>query len=83
MANFKAGDLVTWANFGNGTKRQPGRKDLTDRGYSVGTKAIVLEFLEEHPKLEPGRTGVRLRWLDGEQNFKGAPCDWFTHLTNA
>jgi hypothetical protein len=63
MTDFKPGDLVTWVNFGNGTKRQPGRKDLTDRGYSVGTKAIVLEFLEEHPKLEPGRTGVRLRWL--------------------
>ena len=75
MADFKAGDLVTWKN--------PAIADMLAQEF--GTKAVIKEVIHRtNDKLGMGSV-VMVLWLDGREAMKPIkfPTEHLTHLTNA
>jgi hypothetical protein len=75
MADFKRGDLVTWAN----------PQLLSIMGRDFGTKALITEVIHRgNDKLGMGSV-VLVRWLDGRDAMlpMKLPAHHLTHFTNA
>jgi hypothetical protein len=74
-ADFKAGDLVTWAPHTTDVQRMTGFKN------SPGTKAVIKEVIHfASDKLGMGSILVLL-WLDGSNDHNRFPASRFIHLT--
>ena len=76
MADFKAGDLVTWAN--------PTMTALMGR-QDVGTKAIIKEVTNDTTTDLGKDRAVIVLWLDGNRAMKPIKmsAEHLAHFTNA